>query len=173
MPSSEELVATERLKNIQLTGCIDIDALKNLQIMLQRELKNDDQHKVLGIEIYDNDIEKITKFPCIALEVTGGTGPSQRTIGKEKATFEKEIYVTIWFYYADVDTKFVHSEIIRRVSSIVAVLAKNADLNGFCRKGLSVEDYRLQTKAVGDTLVKCAGINIVIPVLYRDRAAGI
>lgn len=173
MPSEAELLATERLKDqTKLTGDINIDAMKNLQAMLKRELIEDPHNRMPKLEVYDHDSEAMPSFPAIALEYKGTRGPTQRTIGKERATFEQEVMVGVWYYHADVSTKNSASEITKALSRISSIIQLNSDLNGYCRKGVIIHSTMPRDRPVGAAIMAGGCVDISIPVIYRARSAG-
>jgi hypothetical protein len=173
MPSEAELMSTDRLKNLyKLTGDIEIDALKNLQSMLQRELKNDDKFRTRAIEIYDTIPDKFPRFPAICLDLVS-SDTQRRTMGKDVATFMRSVYVDVWYYHADVNEKMNSYDVNLHASKIVSIIQRNADINGYCRVGVKFEDsMQIFDKVIGEKIIRGAKIRIRIPILYRDRAAG-
>lgn len=172
--SDPELLATERLKNlVKLTGDIEIDVIANLEALLKREILLDDKFKLgKSVDIYNIDTDKIVSFPAICLDLINSE-TVQRTIGKDIATFERSVYVDIWYYHADVNQKNVESEVRMALSRLNSILARNADLNGYCRRGMiDAKSSRIVSKVFGEKVVKAAVISKLIRIIYRDRAAG-
>jgi hypothetical protein len=172
MPSETELASTERLKNlVKLTGNISMDVLKNLQAMLLREMKNDSEYSSKFVEIYDNDSNNIPNFPAIALEFKEKT-TTRRTIGKDCATFQDLVFIDVWYYHADVNSKMINTDIQIAMDKISGIIRKNADLNGYCRKGVDILSARFSQRPVSGKMIAGACISISACIYYRSRAAG-
>lgn len=172
MPSETELLSTERLRNlVKPTGINSIDVLKNLQAMLQREMKSDAEFASKAIIIYDNDSDNIPNFPAMCLEYKD-TLTKRRTIGKESATFEDLVYIDVWYYHSDVSSKALNTDIMIMLGKISGIIRKNADLNGFCRKGAEILSTKILSRPVGTKIVSGGYISIEACIYYRSRAAG-
>lgn len=174
MPSDFELNSTDRLKNlVKLTDVIEVDALKNLQEMLRRELIDDRRFQLSKtLEIYDTDIANVAKFPCLCLEVRGST-TDRRTIGKDAATFLRTVFIDVWYYISDVNEHARSLDLITAMGRIITIINRNADLNGYCRMGVRQEGgATVVEKLFGEKVIRGARISLRIPILYRDRAAG-
>ena len=170
--SNPELNSAERLKNlVKLTGDIEVDAIANLKELLFRELKNDPLFAIKAIEIYDIDTEKVPRFPAICLDLKGSE-TQQRTIGKDRATFLRSVYVDVWYYHADVNDKIIETELRKTMSRINSVIVRNADLNGYCRMGVRLGSVLQVDKVFGERIVRGVKFPLTIPILYRDRSAG-
>ena len=172
MPSESELVATERLRNLtKLTGDIEVDALKNLQLMLYDKMKTDDKFKTKAIEIYDVNPDIIPRFPAVCLELTGSNN-RRRTMGHDFATFQRDVFIDVWYYHADVSEKFNSSEVIVNMSRIISIIQRNGNINGYCRMGVRLEgETSIIDKIFSSKIVRGAKISLMIPILYRDRSA--
>lgn len=174
MPHDDpELQSTERLKNlVKLTGDIEVDAQANLKGMLVRELKNDTLFGTGALEIYDIEPDQLPRLPAIALVLTGSR-TEQRTLGKN-ANFTREVFIDLVYYNSDVNQKNKSSDIIKKISRIQSVLRRNADLNGYCRMGARTGLVRRIERVIlnSEAIVTGFVIPIIIPILYKDRAAG-
>lgn len=172
MPRDSELVATERLRNIQLTGDIEIDAVANLKNMLARELVKDEFFKMSAIEIYDVEPDNLPRLPAICLILTGSE-TRQRTMGKENATFIRNITVDLVYYHADINEKASEVKMRLNMSRITSVINRNRDLNGYCRIGATTGATSFsRTGFDGNKLINTAVTPIFIPIMYRGPAAG-
>jgi hypothetical protein len=172
--SDPELMATERLKNlVRLTGDIEIDVIANMEALLKREILLDDKFKLgRSMDVYTTDTDKIPTFPAISIDLVNSE-TKQRTIGKDRATFERNVYIDIFYYHADVNNKNVESETRIALSRLNSILARNADLNGYCRRGMvDAKPSRILDRVFGDKVVKSAVISKIVSIIYRDRAAG-
>lgn len=173
MPSETELVSTERLRNlVKPIGIIAQDVLKNLQAMLLREMKSDPEFNSKMIEIYDNDSQNIPNFPAMCLEYKETVGPTRRTLGKDSATFQDLVYIDVWYYHSDVNSKNINSDIMIMLGKISGIIRKNADLNGYCRKGVDVGVVKVSQRPVGTKIVAGGYVSISALIYYRSRSAG-
>ena len=172
--ADSELMASERLKNmVKLTGDIEIDVIANMEALLKREILLDEKFKLgRSMDIYTTDTDKIPTFPAISIDLVNSE-TRQRTMGKDRATFERNVYIDIFYYHADVNNKNVESETRIALSRLNSILARNADLNGYCRMGMrDAKPSRILDKVFGDKIVKSGVISKLVIILYRDRAAG-
>ncbi len=169
-----QLLATERLKNlVKLTGDIEVDVIANLESMLKREIQLDDKFKLgKSFDIFKVDTEKIVSFPAICLDLVNSE-TKQTSIGKDIATFIRSVYIDIYYYHADVNQNNVQSEVVMAMSRLNSILARNADLNGYCRMGMiDAKSSRIVSKVFGEKVIKAAVISKLIRIVYRDRSAG-
>ena len=166
--ADSELMASERLKNmVKLTGDIEIDVIANMEALLDEKFKPG-----RSMDIYTTDTDKIPTFPAISIDLVNSE-TRQRTMGKDRATFERNVYIDIFYYHADVNNKNVESETRIALSRLNSILARNADLNGYCRMGMrDAKPSRILDKVFGDKIVKSGVISKLVIILYRDRAAG-
>lgn len=172
MPSETELIATERLRNlVKPTGIISMDVLKNLQAMLTREMMSDSEFSSKRVDIYDNDSQNIPSFPAMCLEYKN-TETKRRTLGKDSATFQDLVFIDVWYYHADVSSKNINTDIQIMLGKISGIIRKNADLNGYCRKGVDILDSRFAQRPVGEKIIAGGVVSISALIYYRSRSAG-
>lgn len=165
---TQELVTTDKKNRLQikLTGVIEVDVAKNLQAVLQRELKNDPNFRSSPIEVYDTDTENIPRFPAICINVTNIRN-NQLTIGA-RSTNQRDIHIAIIYYHSDINAKALDNQILQDAGRIISIVHKNADLNGYCRMGVRMESSAtLMDRIKGSSIMRAAIIPIVAPILYR------